>query len=183
MALAAPAFLAEPLPLAAEQPQWYAIYTRSRHEKHVAQQLGEKRVEHFLPLHKAMHRWQDRYKEVELPLFSSYVFAHFPAAAEVRLRILRTPGVVRIVGFGMQDAPVPAEQIESLRRILESNSTVTRHRYLKVGQRVRIISGALSGVEGILKRMKNCDRLVVAIEPIRQSVAIEVSGYEVLPLG
>lgn len=162
---------------------WFAIHTRSRFEKQVASQLCSKQIETFLPLRKEVHRWKDRYKPVELPLFSGYVFVQLPGNPDDRARVLRTPGVVRIVGFGPQDAVVPAEQIEALRRVLGTDSLVTRHRYLRVGQRVRIISGALAGVTGILARIKNTDRLVVAVEPIRQAVSIELSGYEVLPLG
>lgn len=162
---------------------WYAIHTRSRFEKKVAEQLCEKRFTTFLPLRKEVHRWKDRYKPVELPLFGGYVFVQLDGQPDLRVRVLRTPGVVRIVGFGQQDAPIPTDQIERLQRILESNSVVQRHRYLRVGQRLKIISGTLSGVEGILVRIKNSDRLVVSVEHIRQAVSIELSGYEVLPLG
>ena len=163
--------------------KWYALHTRSRFEKKVAEQLCEKQFATFLPLRKEVHRWKDRYKPVELPLFAGYVFVQLNGHPDLRLRVLRTPGVVRIVGFGQQDTAVPSEQIERLQRILESNSVVQRHRYLHVGQRVKVISGTLSGVEGILVRIKNADRLVVSVEPIRQAVSIELSGYEVLPLG
>lgn len=164
-------------------PNWFAIHTRSRFEKQVAKQLCEKQLETFLPLRTEVHRWKDRYQPVELPLFSGYVFVHLPGAPDSRQRVLRTPGVVRIVGFGQQDAPVPTEQIETLRRVLGTDSMVMRHRYLRAGQRVRVISGTLAGVTGILARIKSSDRLVLAIEPLRQAVSIELSGYEVLPLG
>ena len=169
--------------LAQPSPNWFALHTRSRFEKKVAEQLSEKHIETFLPLRKEVHRWKDRNKVVELPLFGGYVFVQLSGHPDTRLRVLRTPGVVRIVGFGQQDAPVPAEQVERLRMILESNSTVQRHRYLRVGQRVKIISGTLCGVEGILARVKNTDRLVISIPTIRQALSIELSGYEVLPLG
>jgi transcription antitermination factor NusG len=174
-------------PLAAQRApapgNWFAIHTRSRFEKQVASQLHSKQFTTFLPLRKEVHRWKDRYQPVELPLFSGYVFVQMSGHPDARVRVLRTPGVVRIVGFGQQDAVVPEEQIEALRRVLGANSVVTRHRYLRVGQRVRIISGTLAGVTGILARVKGADRLVVAVEPIRQAISIELSGYEVLPLG
>jgi transcription antitermination factor NusG len=163
--------------------RWYALHTRSRHEKLVARQLTEKQFEVFLPLRREVHRWRDRYQEVELPLFAGYAFVRYSGAPDLRLRVLRTPGVVRIVGFGEEDAPVPAEQIETLQRILGAGARVQRHRYLRVGQRVRVISGALAGVEGVLVRVKDAQRLVIAIEPIRQAVCIELAGYEVYPLG
>ncbi len=169
---------------AAVMPQfsWYAIHTRSRFEKKVAEQLTEKQVSTFLPLRKEVHRWKDRYKPVEIPLFGGYVFVQLSENPDARLRVLRTPGVVRIVGFGQKDAPIPAEQIETLQRVLGTNSMVTRHRYLRVGQRVRVVSGTLAGVNGILTRIKNSNRLIIAIEPIRQAVSIELAGYDVLPL-
>lgn len=161
---------------------WYAVYTRSRHEKQVAQQLDGRRIETFLPLCTEVHRWKDRFKKVEVPIFSSYVFAQFPARSSERLSILKTPGVVRIVGFGQEDAPVPEEQIAALRRVLESEAALELHRYLRVGQRVKIISGSLAGIEGILTRVKNSERLVIAIDPIRRAVSVELAGYEVVPI-
>ena len=167
----------QPLPRAS----WFAVHTRSRHEKIVARQFEEKRIEAYLPLREEMRRWQDRWKKVELPLFSGYVFAQYFTPYE-RISILRTPGVVRIVGFGHQDEPVPVEEIESLLRVLEVDANVHRHCYLRVGQRVRVISGAMAGVEGILARVKKSDRLVININAIQQAVAVEISGYDVLPL-
>jgi transcriptional antiterminator NusG len=163
-------------------PRWYAVHTRSRHEKLVARQFLEKQIEAFLPLCTEVHRWKDRYKEVEVPLFSGYVFAQFASGSLRRQAVLKTTGVIRIVGFGQRDAPVPDEQIEALRRVLESDTLLHKHRYLRVGQRVKVISGALAGVEGILKRIKGNARLVIAVESIRQAVAVELSGYEVVPI-
>lgn len=167
---------------AAAATPWYAIYTRSRHEKRVAAQLAEKKIPTFLPLRVEVHRWQDRYKKVDMPLFRGYVFAQYQHESAARISILRTTGVVRIVGFGPQDAAVPGEQIETLQRLLETRQLLHRHRYLQVGERVKVITGALAGVEGILVRVKKRDRLVIAIEPIRQAVAVELSGYEVVPM-
>ena len=163
--------------------RWYAVHTRSRHEKLVARQFLEKQIEAFLPLCTEVHRWKDRYKKVEVPLFSGYVFAQFVGGSLRRQAVLKTTGVIRIVGFGQRDEPVPDEQIDALRRVLESDVFLEKHKYLRVGQRVRVISGALAGVEGILKRIKGNARLVIAVEPIRQAVAVELSGYEVVPIG
>jgi transcription antitermination factor NusG len=164
------------------RPQWYAVHTRSRHEKRVARQLTEKRIEHFLPLRLEVHRWRDRYKKVEVPLFGGYLFVQLAAEPLRRLSVLQTPGVVRIVGFGRRDEPVPDEQIEAIRRVVESGALYQRHRILRVGQRVKILTGALAGVEGILKRIRGENRLVINVEPIKQAVAVEVSGYEVVPI-
>ncbi|HWQ03304.1 MAG TPA: UpxY family transcription antiterminator [Candidatus Nitrosotenuis sp.] len=158
------------------------MHTRSRHEKRVAAQLDDKHIESFLPLRTEVHRWRDRFKKVEVPLFPGYLFVRLLANAALRLSVLQTPGVVRIVGFGRRDEPVPDEQIEAIRRVVESDVLLHKHRYLRVGQRVKILSGALAGVEGILKRVKGKDRLVINVEPIHQAVAVEISGYEVAPI-
>lgn len=172
-----------PLPGRLTTSPWYAIYTRSRHEKLVAQQLERKQIETFLPLCSEVHRWQDRYQKVEVPLFRGYVFAQFDRDSSARLSVLRSTGVVRIVGFGQEDAVIPGEQIVSLQRLMDVRSHIHRHRYLQVGQRVTVISGALAGLEGILVKVKKQDRLVIAVQPIRQAIAVEISGYQVVPVG
>lgn len=161
---------------------WYALYTRSRFEKQVAEQLERKRLPVFLPLRMEVHRWQDRYQKVEVPMFRGYLFAQFAADSGERTAILRTAGVVRIVGFGQKDAQVPGEQIAALRRLAEEGALLHPHRFLRIGQRVKVASGALAGVEGILVRIKRQDRLVIAVDAIRQAVAVELAGYEVIPL-
>lgn len=168
----------------AAQPDapWFALYTRSRFEKQVAEQLERKRVPVFLPLRQELHRWQDRYQKVDVPMFRGYLFAQFEPASFERIAVLRTTGVVRIVGFGNEYSVVPAEQIETLRRLAEERAMLHPHRYLRVGQRVKVATGALVGVEGILVRIRKQDRLVIAVDAIRQAVAVELAGYEVIPL-
>jgi transcription termination/antitermination protein NusG len=161
---------------------WFALYTRSRFEKQVAEQLERKQLPVFLPLRMEVHRWQDRYQKVEVPMFRGYVFAQFAPNSPERTAILRTVGVVRIVGFGQKDSEVPGEQLASLRRLAEQGALLHPHRYLRVGQRVKVATGALAGVEGILVRIKKQDRLVIAVDAIRQAVAVELAGYEVIPL-
>ena len=161
---------------------WFALYTRSRFEKQVAEQIERKRLPVFLPLRMEVHRWQDRYQKVEVPMFRGYLFAQFAAESAERTAILRTVGVVRIVGFGQSFTEVPAEQIAALRRLADEHALLHPHRFLRVGQRVKIASGALAGVEGILVRVKKQDRLVVAVDAIRQAVAVELAGYEVIPV-
>lgn len=162
--------------------KWYALYTRSRFEKQVAEQIERKRLPVFLPLRMEVHRWQDRYQKVEVPMFRGYLFAQFAANSPERTAILRTAGVVRIVGFGQKDAEVPGEQLATLRRLADEGALLHPHRYLRIGQRVKVASGALAGVEGILVRVKRQDRLVIAVDSIRQAVAMELAGYEVVPL-
>jgi len=183
LAAAAAIATAQPIPLPAPLPHWYAVHTRSRHEKQVERLLSENHIESFLPLRREVHRWQDRYKQVELPLFCGYVFVRLLPEPDARLRVLRTVGVVRIVGFAQKDAAIPGEQIEILRRLTAGDAPLHRHRYLRVGQRVKVISGTLSGVEGTLVRVRKSDRLVISIAQIRQSMAVELSGYDVVPIG
>jgi len=178
----APLLAALPGEAAGRSAPWFALYTRSRFEKYVAEQLERKRVPVFLPLRQEVHRWQDRYQKVEVPLFRGYLFAQFHPDSFERISVLRTSGVVRIVGFGMEYSEVPAAQIETLRRLAEERSAFHPHRFLRVGQRVKVATGALAGVEGILVRIRKQDRLVVAVDAIRQAVAVELAGYEVIPL-
>jgi len=161
---------------------WFALYTRSRFEKHVADQLERKRVPVFLPLRQEVHRWQDRHQKVEVPMFRGYLFAQFAPDSSERISVLRTTGVVRIVGFGSEYSEVPLEQIEILRRLAAERAALHPHRYLRVGQRVMVTTGSLAGMEGILVRIRKQDRLVIAIDAIRQAVAVELAGYEVIPL-
>ena len=161
---------------------WFALYTRSRFEKQVADQLERKRVPVFLPLRQEVHRWQDRYQKVDVPFFRGYLFAQFEPDSHERVFVLRTNGVVRILGFGSEYTVVPPEQIEALRRLAEERAALHPHRFLRIGQRVKVATGSLAGVEGILVRIRKQDRLVIAVEAIRQAVAVELAGYEVIPL-
>ncbi|MGB8752941.1 MAG: transcription termination/antitermination NusG family protein, partial [Candidatus Sulfotelmatobacter sp.] len=124
-------------------PQWYAIRTRSRHEKIVADQLERQSIESFLPLVKSTRKWSDRKKEVELPLFSGYSFARLALYSPDRLRVLRTHGVAGFVGVRGVGIPVPEGQIESLRTLLANRIPMVDRPFLQVGQRVRIRGGAL----------------------------------------
>jgi transcription termination/antitermination protein NusG len=151
---------------------WYAIYTRSRHEKKVAANLEEKRVEVFLPLRSVLSRWKDRRKEVQLPLFSGYLFVRIHR--EQRLQVLQTSGVVRFVGNGDGLDPVPEEQIISIQRLMESGLRYDPYPYLKEGMQVRVVRGPLKGVEGILIDKRKKHLLVLSVDMIQQSAAMQV---------
>jgi transcription antitermination factor NusG len=152
---------------------WYGLQTRPRHEKMVAQRLAEKGVTTFLPLLTEEHRWSDRKKSVQVPLFSCYV---------ERLRVLRVDGVFGLVGAGGEGASIPDEQIEAVRNVVESKLQWSSHPFLKIGQRVRIRSGALNGVEGILTARNGDRTLVISVDAIQRSLAVRVEGYDVEPI-
>jgi len=163
------------------EPRWYAAYTRAQHEKRVAQQLAERAVEHYLPVYETVHRWKDRRKRVQLPLFPGYVFIRIPLRNQ--LDVLRIPSVVRLVGFNGAPAPLPEEDIERLRRAMAEGVLAQPHPYLKVGRRVRITAGPFAGCEGILKRCRGGLRLVLAIELIHRAVLVDVDVSTVAPIG
>ena len=163
-----------------DRPEWYAVYTNARHEKRVVEYLGGRLVECYLPLYKSVRRWQDRRKEIELPLFPGYVFVKI--AYRSRLQVLTAPGVVQIVSFDGKPAPIRENEIEALRHGLPCTTSFEPHPYLTVGKHVRVRSGPLSGMEGILIRRKDGFRLVLSIELIMRSVAIEVDEADVEPM-
>lgn len=156
---------------------WHALYTRYQHEKLVQQLLIEKGFETFLPLYQAAHRWKDRVKQVSVPLFPSYVFIR--GGLDRRLDIVTTTGFHSIVGDGERAGIVMQSEIDVIRQLVETRLRVEPHPFLKVGDRVRVKSGALAGFEGILVRKKNQCRLVLSVDLLQQSVATEVDAYQV----
>jgi transcription antitermination factor NusG len=164
---------------ASDDLNWYAVYTKARHEKRVAAQFGEKHVCAFLPLLRQIHKWSDRQSQVEVPMFSCYAFVRIAQTPEERLKVLRTPGVLGFVGNERQGAPIPDEQIESLQTALRHNIPCFPHAFLSAGRRVRIRGGSLDGVEGIVVRHGSDQRLVVSVELLHRSVAIRCEGYEI----
>ena len=174
--------LPQPLPPVETEPEnWYGLHTRPRHEKIVAHRLEERGVTTFLPLVTEVHRWSDRKKTVELPLFSCYVFARFTPNRADRLRIMRVDGVFGLVGTRGEGTAIPDEQIDAVRSLVETQLRWSSHPFLKIGQRVRIRSGALNGLEGILVSRNGDRTLVISIDAIQRSLAIRVEGYEVEP--
>ena len=169
------------LPAAYLETCWYAAYTSANHEKRVAVQLGQRSVEHFLPLYDSVRRWKDRRVQLQLPLFPGYVFVHF--ALRDRLLVLQIPGVAKLVSFNGMPAALPRQEIEALRASLESGVRAEPHPYLKVGRRARVKAGPLAGMQGILVRRKNRSRFVISLDLIMRSVAVEVDALELEPLG
>jgi len=161
---------------------WYAIRTRSRHEKVVEFHLQGQGIDVFNPAISQIRQWSDRRKMIESPLFPGYAFVKITASPEERVRVLRTPGVVELVGRQGKAIPIPTEQIEAVRALIASKSPFTKHGFLQVGQRVRVRGGSLDGVEGILVAQNGNRNLVISVEPIQRSLSIRLDGYEVEPL-
>jgi len=161
-----------------EQPRWYAIRTRSRAEKKVADEIREKGIVSFLPLVTRIHNWSDRRKKVQLPLFPGYVFVQTMPSPETRISVLRTLGVAGFVGSQGHGTPIPDKQIEDIRLILENDVPFEAYPFLQINQRVRIRGGALDGVEGTLVAKNTDQSLVVSIELIQRSILVRVTGYE-----
>jgi len=160
----------------AASANWYALYTTARHERVVARQLDERRIEAFLPLYKAWHRWKDRRKEVELALFPSYVFVRIEE--EQKLRVLKVAGAVNVVSFNGKMAALPEREIEALRNALENQVYAEPCPYLRVGRKVRVKRGPMAGAEGILSRKKDKCRVVISVDVLMRSVAVEVDGSD-----
>lgn len=165
--------------MAMVEPQWYALYTCANHEKRVAAELNARAVEHFLPLYTTVRRWKDRRVNLDLPLFPGYVFVRL--ALRDRLRVVQIPSVVRLVGFNGQPTALPDTEMEIMRSGLSERLRAEPHPFLTVGRRVRIVGGPFAGLEGVLKRRKNNLRIIVSLELIQRSVAVDVEAADVCP--
>jgi transcription antitermination factor NusG len=171
------------LDLSPEDLRWYAVRTRSRHEKIATQQLQTRGIETYLPVVIQTHRWSDRKKQVEVPLFSGYTFVRLAYASnEQRIQVLQTHGIAGFVGVQRTGVPIPDHQIEDIRTLLGNKVSVEAHSFLKIGQRVRVRGGALDGVEGILVSHDAGKKLVISLESIERSLSIRVEGYDVEPV-
>jgi transcription antitermination factor NusG len=157
---------------------WYAIQTRSRHEKLVAYHLQMRGMSQYLPTIIETHYWSDRRKRIELPLFPGYVFVQLSDSNEHRVQVLRTPGVLRFVGLAPGGTPIPDEQIDSVRTLVEQNVPWVSHPFLKSGQRVRVRGGALDQLEGVFLRRNGQDALIISIDAIQRSLAVSIQGYD-----
>ena len=162
-------------------PAWYAIRTRSRHEKLVHQQLCSRGLEAFLPLVDRRRRWKDRWKTVSFPLFPGYCFARFPD--QDRLSVLTAVGVVQILGINGHATPVPDHEIDAVRLLVTSTLPFDPHPYLREGMEVEVVRGPLEGVRGVLVRKGSRARFVVAIHLIQQAASVELDAADVRPVG
>lgn len=158
---------------------WFAIQVRSKFEGRVSTMLKGTGYETFLPTYRERRCWSDRIKEVKVPLFPGYTFCRFDP--QRRLPILQIPGVMDVVNFGNRPAVVPECEISAVRSVVDSDLVVRPWPFLKVGQKVRINKGPLTGVEGFLLEFKQSYRLVVSITILNRSVAAELDGAWVTP--
>jgi transcription antitermination factor NusG len=167
--------------IAQEEPRWYALHTRARHEKSVERRLRDRGMESFLPTTLEVHRWSDRKQRVEVPLFSCYVFVRCALSAEDRTRVHQVESVHGFVGSRGASLPIPDEQIESIQKVL-TQAAGRSHPFLKVGQRVRIRGGAMDGVEGVFLSENGDHSLIISVDAIQRSMAVRIDGYDVEPV-
>jgi transcription antitermination factor NusG len=160
--------------------QWFALRVKSRCEKLVATVAHNKGFEEFLPLYQCRHRWSDRVKSVELPLFPGYVFCRLNA--EYRLPILTIPGVLHFVGLGRIPVPIDDAEVAAIQTAVRSGLQIEPWPFLTVGQKVRVEVGALAGLEGILVELRKQRRIVVSVSLLQRSIGVEIEADWVRPL-
>ena len=153
---------------------WHALYTCHQHERVVSEALARKGFEVYLPQYRTVHQWKDRRKEVLLPLFPNYVFIH--GGLDRMLNIVSTPGLHAIVSWGGRAAEIPSDEIEAIRRVVDGPWPVEPHPFIKCGDRVRVKSGPLQGIVGTLVRKAHGFRLVLTVEMLSKSAAVEIDA-------
>jgi transcription termination/antitermination protein NusG len=166
-----------PNSLVVESVQWFALHVKRRYEQAVAASLQGKNIESLVPVWKERRRWSDRLKTVQSPIFPGYVFCRLKPRG--RLAAVRTPGVIRLVGFGGQACPLEAAEVESLLALSAKQVTAQPCGYLPIGQRVRLVDGPLTGLTGVLARSDNANRLIVSIDILQRSIAVDVGDARV----
>jgi transcription antitermination factor NusG len=166
--------------LASQARSWFAVRVRSNFERIALSHLRERGFEEFTPSYQAERHWSDRKKKIDQFLFPGYVFCRFNP--QNRLPVLTTPGVVDLVGCGKVPVPIPEEEIERVRKMVQSGLLVSPWPYLELGQTVLIERGPLTGMEGILEEVKGKCRLVVSINLLKRSISAEVERSCVRPL-
>ena len=159
--------------------EWYALRVKSRREKHVAASACNKGFDAYLPLYACRHRWSDRFKLVELPLFPGYVFCRLNVAR--RLPVLTIPGVLHIVSIGKTPIPIDEVEIAAIRAATDSKLSVEPYPFMQVGQRVRLQSGPLTGFEGILLAGLGQKRVVISLSVLKRSVVMEIEPWWLAP--
>ena len=161
--------------------RWYALHVRSRYEKAVSTVLRHKGFTEFLPVYRSRRHWSKRIAEIELPLFPGYVFCRLHRA-ERSVAIMTTPGVIAIVGFAGTPVPIDYDEIEAIRRVLDTGIAAEPWKYISSGQRVRVEYGALAGLEGILIQAQKDHRLLLSVTLLQRSVAVQIDEACVVPI-
>jgi transcription antitermination factor NusG len=167
------------VPASETEIRWFALWTRSRHEQVVREQLEQKQIEVFLPTVTKWSRWKDRKKKIDWPLFPGYCFARFDARE--RLPVLKCVGVVNIISFEGEPAPIPEQEIDGIRQLVESDLAFDPCPMIREGMMVEVIHGPLKGVVGRLVRKNDKARLVLSVNLIGQAVSVEVDAADVRP--
>jgi transcription antitermination factor NusG len=160
--------------------EWFALRVKSGSEKLVAAMAQHKGFEPFLPLHQSRRRWSDRFKTLEVPLFPGYLFCRLDARN--RMLLLTVPGVLHFVGIGKTPVPVAESEIAAIQAVVKSGLTVEPWPFLTVGQRVRLEYGPMAGLEGLLIEVRKQHRVVVSVDLLQRSIAMEVEHDWVMPL-
>ena len=163
-----------------QEPRWYAIKTRSRHEKRVRDQLVQRDIDTFLPVCDTWRQWKDRKKKVELPLFPGYCFARFPLVE--RLRVLNVLGVADLVSINGRPEPVREDELAAIQQLLSTKLHYDPHPFLEEGMDVEVVRGPLAGVRGKLLRKDRVTRLVLAVTLVKQSAVVEIHPADVIPV-
>lgn len=161
--------------------EWYALYTRSRQEERAAHYLASCSFNVFVPRVEVWRTHRNKRLKVLRPMFPGYIFVETDFQRDSRLQIVRSPYVVRILGYGDEPSPVPREQVESLQIIVNSGIPVNPHPYLQIGQRVRVTTGALRDVVGILVEKRNARKLVISVDMMNRAVMVDVDVSMVEP--
>ena len=162
------------------EPRWYAIKTRSRHEKRVRDQLVQRDVDTFLPLCESWRQCKDRKKKIELPLFPGYCFARFPLVE--RLRVLNVLGVAHLVSINGRPEPIREDELTAIQQLVSTKLLYDPHPFLEEGMDVEVVRGPLAGVRGKLLRKDRVTRLVLAVTLVRQAAVIEIHPADVIPV-
>ena len=155
-----------------DELHWYALHTKSRHEKVVEEGLRKRGIETFLPLRKLTRHWSDRVKQIEEPIFRGYLFVQIPLKKQ--WEVLRAHGSVRLVGFNSGPVPISEKELEAVRRFIQDKISIDPFPYLSKGDRVYIRSGPLQGIEGFIARKDRHTRLVISLDLLMQSISVEV---------
>ena len=163
-----------------EEPRWYAVHTRSHHERTVHKELGAQNFEVYLPEYRTMSRRKDRKKEIRRPLFPGYIFVRTPLSGGRRIAVLQTKGVVRIIGTGVKPVPVPDHELESVRLLLSNSEDAGPCPVAEKGQLVQVMEGPLRGVIGMVQAAKK-RKIIVSVELVGRAVSATLDTDAVVP--